>query len=487
MQTPFRRMRPLKSTALALLGLALGALQALAAPLAQDGLVFVVRSGNSFVVADSSNTAAKRLWDKVHRDPEVIAATRVYEEVQSEEYAEIRAELAADGSLSSEDRAVLADLPQPEPVYVEVQPGTGGAYNDWKAVFQLRGADGRSRQVTAPRIVFQADDPVTHNADAELFPHTLVHEIAHGFHAQLVGHGNTPRTPWLSRPHSGNTTSDGTLALIEGYAEFVAAYLTDRHTIASDPHDALGRNLYVYEPTGELKSEEDLWATEGWAATVLLDIAEQIPDGFDKINAVLRADNPDTFQGLIQGLQERFPSTRSKIDSILNDRSKGQITSGDAGGGGTWTWSDLGDDDDGDSKLGKTGKVIAAVIGGALGATFGVSFGPVGIIVAAAAGAGAGYFLVDMIFGNNDDGPSAAAFDWKALNPFSQGSGGGSSASVGFAPAAASSGEAASERFHEAYRRYLDALDGGNDVAIRAARGQYEVARQRYQAAIGGR
>lgn len=487
-----------------LLGLALTQV-ALAGPLAQAGLVLVTRAGTGpsgeplFQVADSSDSGAKNLWDKVSNDSEVRRATAIYQKVQEERKEAIRAELAADGDLSAQDLAILRDLPGPHPVYIEVRAGTAGAYNDWKARFSLQGSSGQIENVAAPRIVFSANDPLATGSDTELLRQTVVHEISHGYHALMVGPNNTPSTPWLSRPHAGNTTSDGTLALIEGYAEFVAAHLTGRLTIADDPANTIPNNLYAYDSEGRRKDADDLWKTEGWAATVMYKMANDggIQDGFDKINKVITESNPQDFRGLIEQYQRRFPSDRAAVQGIVSEVSFGQIYP-DAGGGqsggqagGNDGYHDLddnfGDPDDywepqggdGEGSGMNVGKIVAMVGGGVVGAMFGISFGPVGIVLAGAVGTGLGYVIAKLLFPDDGDDSKFSLDELWPSNPFSD----SSSAVVGAAAAPTSSStmsvEDARRQLDRAYKTYLGALGGSGD--LEDARRVYTGAQQAYQ------
>lgn len=476
-----------------------------AAPLSQAGLTFLVRNGSGpsgepvYAVADSGDSAVKQIWDKVASDPNVLRTVRIYQQIQDQRRAEIETELKADGSLSAQDQQILAGLPT-HPVYVEVKPGTAGAYNDWKAQYVVRDPSGSLRTVKAPRIVFQANDPVAVGADRSLLAQTLVHEIAHGFHAQLVGADNTPRTPWLSRPHSGNTTSDGTLALIEGYAEFVAAYLTGRRTIAGDPTDAIPRNLYAYDAEGKPKSADELWATEGWAATVMYEIASssRIQNGFDKINAVIRRENPSTFKGVVEEYQRQNPADAAAVKSIVATMSFGKIypesysgggqgggQGGSQGGGQPPLWE--GYEDDGDGKT-PWGPVLASVAGGVVGALFGVSFGPVGIAVAGAVGAGLGYLLGKALFkGSDGDSPDSPLLDriMAPIRNLKNGFAGPSS--PGLASGPAMDPAAARRTVDEAYLRYKQALSD-SDLELEELhrfRRDYESALAGYRAAFG--
>lgn len=487
LETSLRRLLRLTMASALLLVWGLATLVG-AAPLAQDGLVFVVATGSgssaTFTVADSGDASVQRLWERVHSDPKVLEATQIYLRIQEEKVDAVRRELMADGNLSSADQAILDDLPEPQPVYVEVRPGTGGAYNDWKARFTLTHPGGQRETVSAPRIVFQANDPVAIGPDRGLFAQTLVHEIAHGYHAQLVGQGRTPTTPWLSRPHAGNTTSDGTLSLIEGYAEYIAAYITGRETIAQDPHGALTRNLYAYDSEGNPKDADDLWATEGWAATVMLRYAKEVAGGFDQINAAIRDENPDDFQELVGDLQERHPSNAGALKGIIRETSNGAIY---ADTGTTYdppgTFDDAGDE----GKGGGVGRILAMVVGGVLGATIGLPFGPIGILAGAALGGGAGA-LIASLFGSSDD--SAGSFDWRAWSPFHRGSskdpyaGGLPYYSPG-APGADDPG-AAQDFLDQAYRRYLGSLSDPDlhPKELEAARQAYEAAQAAYRTAL---
>ena len=128
-------------------------------------------------------------------------------------------------------------------------------------------------------------------SDQSLVEQTLVHEIGHGIMRKLYGKSDMPDTPWLGRPHYGDLVTDEQLALIEGWAEFVGAEFTGRHTIAEDPADSLTMNAYAYQDNGQAKTPEQLFKTEGWVATVMLHISKHpsINNGYQKIIGIHEA------------------------------------------------------------------------------------------------------------------------------------------------------------------------------------------------------
>lgn len=479
-------MRNWKSAPYALLA-ALSLVAALgAAPLAQPGLVFVTRAGQGpsgeplFEVADSADPGAKRLWDKVQRDPDVRRATAQYQKIQEQRHQEIRRELMADGEFSRDDQAIMDNLPGPYPVYLEVRPGSRGAYNDWRAVFSVRAEGGGVERVAAPRIVMTANDPLI-EGDIDILRQTVVHEVAHGFHAMMVGPNNTPQTPWLQQPHNGMTVSDGTLALIEGYAEFVGAHFTDRKTIAGDPQDTIPNNLYVYDENGQVKPAADLWKTEGWAATVMYRIANgsDIADGFKKINQVIARHNPSTFEEFIGAFQEEFPADAAAVRGIVSAASMQQIYPQARSGGGSRppasepaVLSEGGGGAD-------IGRIVAMVGGGVVGALFGVSFGPVGIIVAGAVGVGVGYMIARTLFADSADRGSIS-FDLFGGDPAAPAA--SAEVEAPAAPGAVFDPAAAKARLDEAYRAYRKALRTGGDLPLIEA--NYRAAKAAYQAAL---
>lgn len=500
-----------KTLALGLVQFLLLAALVHAAPLAQNGLVLVTRVGsaasgrNQFEIADSSNAGAANIWAKIKDDPQVKIATAYYQQAQEMRVERIRRELSEDGEFSAEDQAILDDLPGPFPVYIEVGEGTAGAYNDWKGQFTLDYGNGQSEEVYAPRIVFKANDPVVSNTEG-LLEQTVVHEIAHGFHAMAVGQSQTPYTSWLSRSHAGNMTTDGTLALIEGYAEFVGAYLTSRKTIAEDPANAIPNNLYLYDSEGNVKPPEELWQTEGWAASVLYQMANSgdIDQGFEKINRTLAEENPTTFQELIQGFQARYPSDAATVQKTLSTLSRNQIPATFSGQSSPYIVDQTATDDyagywanqsqyaqtaaveDTDNGVGKWAHLATMVGGGALGAVFGISFGPVGIVLAAAAGTGIGHLIAKFLF---DQDQAAASWEYQGYAAAPLSSLPDLSVEGAAAPATSLSAEAARELLDRRYREYLDALadDQASVEVVEGRRSEYEKAREVYRGALQSR
>lgn len=120
-----------------------------------------------------------------------------------------------------------------------------------------------------------------------------------------------------------------------------------------------------------------------------------------------------------------------------------------------------------------------------------MSFGPVGIVLAGAAGAGLGALLGKMLFGDDD----RASFDFGAWNPLApQGTveiGGHDHSLCGHDHSRGGAGptdpEQAARDLADAYRRYrrlLSEEDPGAAGEADAARSDYEAALDRYRSAL---
>jgi hypothetical protein len=138
----------------------------------------------------------------------------------------------------------------------------------------------------------------------------------------------------------------------------------------------------------------------------------------------------------------------------------------------------------------KAGAIIGGVVGALLGALGGVSFGPVGIIGIGVAGALVGGFLGDWLGNRGEDDPEGLA------EPMGSDSQGWWQARYEKArswfrkdpePLASSQADLAALRqeFHARARALVEALEGTDQEAERAAVAAYEQAQQAYYAAKG--
>ena len=303
------------------LGIAAGAASA-------ADVVFLVRVGTDsegnpmFRQADSRDTYLSGLYGLANGSSAVHEAARYYDQVQRDKIA-----ASLQGRASASDIAYATQNVQTEPVYVEVNNNTSGSYNDWKGRFSIQAPNGQVSTISTPRVVLPLGSDVVRSGDSSLLVQTLVHEMGHGGMCKCMLCQGLPNSPYLSKPHSGGSVSDPQLAFIEGWAEFVGAYFTGRHTIAQDPANALDTNWYAKNADGSMKSAQQLVSCEGWNATVMLQISEQAKDqnAMWKMTQVMSRTTPQSTWELLQNTAAMFPELAPSINQVVYQYSGGQI------------------------------------------------------------------------------------------------------------------------------------------------------------------
>ena len=305
--------------------------------LAAAGIVYLVRTGTDsegnamFRQADSRDTYLAGLFDLSQSSQPMQEVARYYDQIQKDKLA---ASLQGRGLSAADQQYAMANAPT-QPVYIEVNNSTAGAYNDWKGRFSIQGANGQVSTITSPRVVFALGSDVARSGNRGLIEQTLVHEIGHGGMCQCVLCQNLPNSPYLSKPHSGGSTTDPQLAFIEGWAEFVGTYFTGRKTIAEDPGNTLDTNWYAKNSNGTMKSAQELLSTEGWNATVLYHISTLAKDqnAMWKMTQVMSRTTPQSTWELLQRTAQYFPELAPAINQVVNQDSGGQIPGVTAAGG----------------------------------------------------------------------------------------------------------------------------------------------------------
>jgi|SaaInl4_135m_RNA_FD_contig_91_17430_length_4119_multi_5_in_0_out_0_2 hypothetical protein len=291
----------------------------LAVPLANEQLVFLTKAGQDesgsplLRIADSSDPRLAQLYTRLTQNQGVQKVSSSHLTVESEK-------------LAAAVPAGYHSVGKPQPVYIEVGSGSG-TYNDWKGSFSIQDPSGRTQSYDHPRVVLDLNDSIFRSNDPSIVEQTVVHEIAHGVMRMAYGKDSLPHTEWLGRSHYGDLVTDNELALIEGWAEFAGAYFTGRNTIAEDPAEAITQNAYAYKDDGTPKPPQDLFRTEGWAATVLLHIANHpnIHKGYEKLVAAMKLGKPQGFNDLIRQYMTRNPEDSKSIEEILSKDSINQI------------------------------------------------------------------------------------------------------------------------------------------------------------------
>ncbi len=287
--------------------------------LANDKMVFLIKSGTDssgnpmYRMATSQDQRANQIYDRFWRDEGVQKVIESHQQVDSNNNA-----------LNTPPG--YHNIQKPSPVFVEIGNQTG-TYNDWKGTFSVQDANGRVHTYDEPRVVLDLNDSMWQSRDQTLVEQTLVHEIGHGIMRKLYGKSDMPDTPWLGRPHYGDLVTDEQLALIEGWAEFVGAEFTGRHTIAEDPADSLTMNAYAYQDNGQPKTTEQLFKTEGWVATVMLHISKHpsINNGYQKLMESMRLSRAHDFNAVLRKYLSKYPEDGAAMQQILGKASINQF------------------------------------------------------------------------------------------------------------------------------------------------------------------
>lgn len=288
--------------------------------LANDKLVFLIKSGTDssgnpmYRIATAQDQQARQIYDRIWRDQGVQRVIEAHQQVESNNNA-----------LNTPPG--YHNIQKSQPVFIEIGNQTG-TYNDWKGVFSVRDNNGRVHTFDEPRVVLDLNDNMWQSRDQTLVEQTVVHEIGHGIMRKLYGKADLPDTPWLGRPHYGDLVTDEQLALIEGWAEYVGAEFTGRHTIAEDPADSLTMNAYAYQDNGQPKTPEQLFKTEGWVATVMLHISKHpsINNGFQKLLESMRLSRAHDFNSVLRQYSSKYPEDNDALYQILNKASLKQFS-----------------------------------------------------------------------------------------------------------------------------------------------------------------
>ncbi len=287
--------------------------------LANDKMVFLIKTGTDssgnpmYRMATSQDQRANQIYDRFWRDEGVQKVIESHQQIDSNNNA-----LSTPPGYHS--------IQKPSPIFVEIGNQTG-TYNDWKGIFSVQDANGRVHTYDEPRVVLDLNDSMWQSRDQSLVEQTMVHEIGHGIMRKLYGKSDMPDTPWLGRPHYGDLVTDEQLALIEGWAEFVGAEFTGRHTIAEDPADSLTMNAYAYQDNGQPKTPEQLFKTEGWVATVMLHISKHpsINNGYQKLLESMRLSRAHDFNAVLRKYLSKYPEDGAAMQQILGKASLNQF------------------------------------------------------------------------------------------------------------------------------------------------------------------
>lgn len=303
-------------------------------------VVFLVRVGTNsdgtpaFRVAQSTDYGAERVY-RLAASSSALERTAAYYRRTQELANSSLLQQARQYGLSDSDQQMASSLLETEPIFVELKEGSGGTFNDWKGSFTVRDSrSGSPIRVSSPRVTLPLSSSVVTGGDSALLEQTLVHEAGHSIMAKGYGTRNLPDSPFISQAHAGNSVTDQQLAIVEGYAEFIGAYFTNRLTIANDPRNSITDNLYAYNTSGGPKNASELQKTEGWVATLLYSIATRsgIQGCMEKMNNVMVRAKPQSILQFLEAFQKMYPSDAQALRAIVARSSNGAIYGNSYGG-----------------------------------------------------------------------------------------------------------------------------------------------------------
>lgn len=294
--------------------------------LASRDIVFLVRVGtrpdNTPVmrIATSNDPGVERLYRLAMSSPAVAKTARYYRSIQEAVNKDWNSRARQSGFGFQQSSST-------DPVFIEVPNDDSGAYNNWDGTFYLRDGSGYQHRITSPRVVLPVRNSLVSSSSQDLLEQTLVHEMGHSMMSKGYGLRNLPESEHLHDAHSGGSVTDEQLAIIEGYAEFIGAYFTNRLTIANDAPNAIPDNLYSYDSQGRPKSAADLMKTEGWVATVLWHLAARsgIDRALDKMSGTMIRHKPHSIGELFEAFARDYPSDADRMRSIVERTSHGAI------------------------------------------------------------------------------------------------------------------------------------------------------------------
>ncbi|MBI4861802.1 MAG: hypothetical protein HY815_16320 [Candidatus Riflebacteria bacterium] len=419
------------------------------------------------------------------------------------------------GGASRETVATAVARFKADPVFIQVTNSASGSYNDWTSTYSVDQGSGAIARYSGPRVVFSVNSDVVRSGDSGLIEQTLVHEIAHGIMAQAYGAANLPKTALLGQAHSGGAKTDEQLALIEGWAEFVGAELTGRMTVAQDPGGALESNWYGKNEDGTIKSVSELYATEGWVATVLHHIVgrAQGKDALAKLTAVMAKYHPHSLGSLLQDLVRENPELAPAVNGALYADSGGQA--GEAQAAVSPATGAVGRQLAGrytapptparlDTLRTSVGQyqtrtrtlisgMVPGLIGGAVGGAIGYAIGgKIGAIVGGLGGFLLANYLASTFLGRDYTSQGYGAYGY-GYSPFAASSTdltgpdsrASATAGAGSVPAAPGDGTGLLEAwraYRAAFTAYQEALHSASVSRLRQARSDYEKARAAFLA-----
>ncbi|MBI3891516.1 MAG: hypothetical protein HY303_08310 [Candidatus Wallbacteria bacterium] len=316
--------------------------QAQAYLLQNSNVVFMVKTGTNgdgtpaFRVATSNDYGAERVFQVASQSAALERTANYYGYIQQLKNQSILQQAGRYG-LSDADRQTANSLLGSEPIYVEVKEGGSGIYNDWKGSFSLRDANGGAAyRIASPRVVLPLGSSEVTGGDTALLEQTLVHETGHGIMSKAYGSAALCESPYIHQSHSGGSRTDCCLSIIEGYAEFMGAYMTNRLTIANDPANSITNNLYGYRPDGTFKNAQELQATEGWVASTLYMLAAKsgIQNFMQKLGVIMVNYHPASIQALLDAFIRSYPSDAAAVRATVSKASNGQMYGDSVTGGG---------------------------------------------------------------------------------------------------------------------------------------------------------
>lgn len=267
--------------------------------------------------ASLNDPGAKELYSHLKDDPRIQRAVEAYERVQIEKRDLLIDELRTAGLVQDELDVIKANTPI-HPAYFVID-STGQVNSSSVHGFEMvTRAGGRTSMENVPLVHVAVNSPTMQSKDLTRQARSLTHELGHCMMGVLYdGADDFPPTRYLGQPHWRGKVTDPGLALIEGWAEFCGPYFSEDQSKII-PIDA--GDYSFNEDTGELKSYEEMVATEGVVASVFWDMMKSgsgISDPWQKIALIFHKHKPGSLADFERAFLTEYPKDARSFYEIM--------------------------------------------------------------------------------------------------------------------------------------------------------------------------
>ena len=291
---------------------------------ADSGIVLLIETGVTddgrpiCREASSDNPGAQELLNYLESDPRIRKAAEAYTRMQIEKRDRLLEELRAAG-LSEEEVAIVKDNTPIHPSYFAIDR-TGQVNSSSIRGFDLTDGSGGHKTMDNVSLVHVAvNSPTMLSKNLTDRSRSLTHELGHCMMGTLYdGEENFPKSNFLGKPHWRGKVTDPGLALIEGWAEFIGPYFSgDQSKII--PIDA--GDYSFNEDTGDLKSYDEMIATEGVVASIFWDMMKSdsgISDPWKKVGLVFQKHRPGSMADFERSFLAEYPDDARAVFDIMS-------------------------------------------------------------------------------------------------------------------------------------------------------------------------